>query len=175
MKKQLTELELYILRLAALAPLAPNWLLMYKATHPNHVKIKPESVISSAYLWKKSQAVRDFWNGVKAGAGLNHEENETGETGRNSGETSGIVLNINTIDFQDRAQYIDYLEQKIKTATDEKTRLDYIKLLSEAQQYKKIDPDSNNNEIQRFYMPVICSNCALYQEQRRKIDSITED
>lgn len=170
MKKPLTELEIYILRLAALAPIDPNWGLMFRAAHPSAARLKPESVNSSAHQWKKRQDVQEFFNGVKAGAGQTYGINGERETGRNSGETSGTFQDVSAVNFQDRAQYIDYLEQKIKTATDEKTRLDYIKLLSEAQQYKKIDPDSNNNEIQRFYTPVICSNCALYQAKKAEIE-----
>lgn len=72
---------------------------------------------------------------------------------------------IDKINFLDRDEFLKFLNDRANKITDDKLRNDILKMLSENLRYK----DSDNNEvqeIQRFYTPVNCENCEIYNKCR---------
>ena len=65
--------------------------------------------------------------------------------------------------FLDRDEFLKFLNDRANQITDDKLRNDILKMLSDNLRYKDTERDENN-EIQRFYTPVMCENCTIYQK-----------
>ena len=86
-------------------------------------------------------------------AGLETETRKTEE---------GEQINDKT-NFLDRDEFLQFLNDRANQITDDKLRNDILKMLSDNLRYKDTERDENN-EIQRFYTPVTCENCSIYQK-----------
>lgn len=73
----------------------------------------------------------------------------------------GEPINEKT-NFLDRDEFLQFLNSRANAITDDKLRNDILKMLSDNLRYKDSERDENN-EIQRFYMPIICENCEIYK------------
>lgn len=71
--------------------------------------------------------------------------------------------NSKDVNFLDRDQFLEFLNKKANTIQDDKLRNDILKMLSDNLRYKDTDT-TENNEIQRFYTPVVCSECEIYNK-----------
>lgn len=67
------------------------------------------------------------------------------------------------VNFLDRDEFLSFLNTRANEITDDKLRNDILKMLSDNLRYKDTERDENN-EIQRFYTPVICESCPIYQK-----------
>lgn len=65
--------------------------------------------------------------------------------------------------FLDRDEFLQFLNSRANAIQDDKLRNDILKMLSDNLRYKDTERDENN-EIQRFYTPVTCENCTIYQK-----------
>ena len=61
-----------------------------------------------------------------------------------------------------------FSEEYANEIKDDKLRNDILKMLSDNLRYKDGENDENN-EIQRFYTPLLCKDCKLYQDQLSKL------
>lgn len=77
----------------------------------------------------------------------------------------GQTENIN---FLDRDEFLQFLNSRANEITDDKLRNDILKMLSDNLRYKDGENDENN-EIQRFYTPLLCKDCQLYKAELDKI------
>lgn len=68
----------------------------------------------------------------------------------------------NETNFLDRDEFLKFLNSRANEITDDKLRNDILKMLSDNLRYKDTERDENN-EIQRFYTPLTCENCVIYQ------------
>lgn len=73
----------------------------------------------------------------------------------------GEPINEKT-NFLDRDEFLQFLNDRANQITDDKLRNDILKMLSDNLRYKDTERDENN-EIQRFYTPITCENCSIYQ------------
>ena len=71
--------------------------------------------------------------------------------------------NIEKTNFLDRDEFLQFLNDRANQITDDKLRNDILKMLSDNLRYKDTERDENN-EIQRFYTPITCENCSIYQK-----------
>ena len=71
--------------------------------------------------------------------------------------------NIEKTNFLDRDEFLQFLNSRANAITDDKLRNDILKMLSDNLRYKDTERDENN-EIQRFYTPITCENCSIYQK-----------
>ncbi|MBQ3023366.1 MAG: hypothetical protein IJD91_08610 [Clostridia bacterium] len=69
---------------------------------------------------------------------------------------------VEKTNFLDRDEFLQFLNSRANAITDDKLRNDILKMLSDNLRYKDTERDENN-EIQRFYIPVTCENCGIYQ------------
>ena len=74
----------------------------------------------------------------------------------------GEPINEET-NFLDRDEFLQFLNTRANQTTDDKLRNDILKMLSDNLRYKDTERDENN-EIQRFYTPVNCVNCEIYNK-----------
>lgn len=72
----------------------------------------------------------------------------------------GEPINEKT-NFLDRDEFLQFLNSRANEIKDDKLRNDILKMLSDNLRYKDTERDENN-EIQRFYTPVTCENCPIY-------------
>lgn len=68
------------------------------------------------------------------------------------------------VNFLDRDEFLKFLNARANEIQDDKLRNDILKMLSDNLRYKDGENDENN-EIQRFYTPIICKDCPLYREK----------
>jgi predicted DNA-binding protein YlxM (UPF0122 family) len=67
-------------------------------------------------------------------------------------------------DFLNRDEFLQFLNERANEidATDDKTRNDILKMLSDNLRYKDADKEEQT-EIQRFYTPITCQDCEIYK------------
>lgn len=65
--------------------------------------------------------------------------------------------------FLDRDEFLQFLNSRANAIQDDKLRNEILKMLSDNLRYKDTERDENN-EIQRFYTPVLCENCPIYNK-----------
>lgn len=70
---------------------------------------------------------------------------------------------IEKTNFLDRDEFLQFLNHRANQIQDDKTRNDILKMLSDNLRYKDTERDENN-EIQRFYTPITCENCPIYNK-----------
>lgn len=73
-------------------------------------------------------------------------------------------LKRNATNFLDRDEFLQFLNDKANDIQDDKLRNDILKMLSDNLRYKDTERDENN-EIQRFYIPLTCKDCELYKQK----------
>lgn len=186
-KIDLTDKERYILRLAAWVEFEPDWRQLYILSRDKIYKSLPPTLSQIVSNWKNSYIVKDFYKNERERylRFLDSIRAEAVEASRTEGaeDKSGGISDEGTktkkghktskpdqvVNFQDRDEFIKYLERRANEITDEKLKFDYLKTLADLMQYKKDSEDSAKKEIQRFYMPLSCQNCKLYQDQRQKV------
>ena len=113
---------------------------------------------------------------------IEQQANATGEGGETSGDftensfcdrlnetlskirrkNSGIVEN-----FTDRENLINALNELANNAKDSREKIDTLKIIADLQRFKDL-AKQEDNEIKRFYMPLRCSDCVLYQKAKAK-------
>lgn len=69
------------------------------------------------------------------------------------------------VNFRDREEFLNYLNDEANRISDDKMRLDVLKMLSDLQRLKEAD-SGKGDEIQRFYVPQKCEACKLYLAER---------
>lgn len=77
-------------------------------------------------------------------------------------KNSGIVEN-----FTDRENLINALNKLANDAKDSREKIDTLKIIADLQRFKDL-AKQEDNEIKRFYMPLRCSDCILYQKAKAK-------
>lgn len=70
-------------------------------------------------------------------------------------------------DFTGRENLINALNELANNAKDSREKIDTLKIIADLQRFKD-QAKQENNEIKRFYMPLKCSECVLYQKAKAK-------
>lgn len=70
---------------------------------------------------------------------------------------------VEKTNFLDRDEFLQFLNSRANEITDDKLRNDILKMLSDNLRYKDTERDENN-EIQRFYTPITCEKCTIYNK-----------
>ena len=77
------------------------------------------------------------------------------------------AISENSVNFLDRDEFLKFLNDRANEIKDDKLRNDILKMLSDNLRYKDSE-NGENNEIQRFYTPILCQECPLYQKESEK-------
>lgn len=70
-------------------------------------------------------------------------------------------------DFTERENLITALNDLANCAKDSREKIDTLKIIADLQRFKD-QARQDDNEIKRFYMPLKCSECVLYQKAKAK-------
>lgn len=115
-----------------------------------------------ADLWDNLHGLKDDGTGTEAGDGHDGDGKDF--------DLGDIVQRAGEVDFRDREQFLNFLNAEANRLSDQRARLDVLKMLSDLQRMKEAE-NGKNGEIQRFYTPLQCSDCELYRRERAKIES----
>jgi hypothetical protein len=126
--------------------------------HSDH---EPERVHSLTAQWKRTKRVAEYFDAVKAQK--EKRDQDLNELRRFRNE-SGTDAPLET-DFTDKAAFIDYLNRAANRITDDKLKNDYLKMLSDHLDFKDEQKRDDSSQVQRFYLPLRCQDCKLYQEK----------
>ena len=149
----------------------------------SHPKQDPEntSLDSSVSRWKRSDQVQNFVleieqrekATIKAEI-LNLQRRKESQTPKDQpgqeeeqGERRKGTFTDDWHNFTDLNEFLSFCEMQANLLTDEKDRKDYLKMIADLMRYK--DQDKGNNELQRFYVPLLCSQCPLYNKEKKLI------
>lgn len=197
MERNLSEQEKICIRYAAFDP-RNNWQNLYFMCHPDKKNISPKSVATTVSKWKLSKPVQDYLKTclaeigtqyetyyknrlrddinagkIVAGAGVvllddqKKKKRKGTAAGADSSENSKNGLLPGDVNFTNRNELLDYLNKAANEITDPKRQTEYIKMIAELLQFK--DENKKDNNIQRFYTPITCQNCALYQARKAEL------
>lgn len=75
-------------------------------------------------------------------------------------------------DFTERENLINALNELAINAKDSREKIDTLKIIADLQRFKDL-AKQEDNEIKRFYMPLKCSECVLYQKAKAKQEQKT--
>lgn len=126
-------------------------------------KLTDKSKKTITYNWFKSQPVRDYIKKLEFERERQKQETEQNILNSVVTETTepGTAKFAKTdVNFLNRDQFLEYLNQKANSQTDEKLQNETLKMLSDNLRYK--DGENETAEIQRFYTPVCCKDCEIY-------------
>ena len=174
MDNKLTEREKIALHYHVLTSY-DNWAVLYAISHPNKdIKgLTPKSLNTYISKWKKSAAVQDCIKEYQYIERCKEEERRKNEP---EPETRDITVapkrevspaGSGFVNLLDRDTFLQEINKGANSATDEKDKREYLKMISDNLRYKD-NETGENNEIQRFYTPLTCQNCVLYQNQKDK-------
>lgn len=125
--------------------------------------------VRSFLLNKSKEDIADLWDTLhglrRQGGG---DLTDGGASGDPLTDLDDIVQKAGEVDFRDREQFLNFLNAEANRLSDQKARLDVLKMLSDLQRMKEAE-NGKNGEIQRFYTPLQCSECELYLRERAKI------
>lgn len=153
-------------------------------------------LVSQVSNWKRQDKVQSFfrlqvakfreleeaaenWRKLKAG-----EISGPAETLQNKGDFDGVkdengeiigegsegpknglkTAKKGKIDYLDRSQLLSELNRLANNLTDIKQRTDIIKIIADLAKMK--ESDAKSVDIRRFYLPLSCGSCELYQAAR---------
>ena len=138
-------------------------------------RLEASSLKSAVSHWKNSPEVQEYNEQLKAAdqarcirvANLYRKSSQAGqETGTEQGAAAGegeegkVTFPDNWINFQDIEQFLNFCQVQANQLQDERERQFYLKTIADLMRYK--EQDTSQYDIQRFYTPLQCSNCALY-------------
>lgn len=129
--------------------------------------------VKSFILNKSKEDIADLWDKLHGLADNGTDPTDSGDGHDGDGQNldlDDIVQRAGEIDFRDREQFLNFLNAEANRLSDQKARLDVLKMLSDLQRMKEAE-NGKNGEIQRFYTPLQCSECELYRRELAKIES----
>lgn len=128
-----------------------------------------ESRAATVSRWKKSESIQ---NAIKETSYLLQREREEAdkravEAYRENQENPEGDKILSEVNFLDRDEFLSYLNKQANRIQDEKTRNETLKMISDNLRFKDMEKENASGEdIQRFYVPMTCQECAIYQKCR---------
>lgn len=78
-------------------------------------------------------------------------------------------LDFSGIDFTNRDEFVKFINVGLNTVKDDKLRIDLMKMMSDLGRFKETGV-KKESEIQKFFVPLYCSDCNLYQRRRKELE-----
>lgn len=133
------------------------------------------SIMFNAFKQRlQDEAIKDYTNKLydlrqrqKAREGI--EEVEKGVEGEEVIKELERLGN-DLIDFTDRNEFLQYLNERANRVTDDKQKTETLKMLSDLLRFKE-DKAEGTNDIQRFYTPMTCKGCELYKREAETLEN----
>lgn len=135
---------------------------IYKMLHPG---AKEESAKTLGYNWLRTAKRSAYVETVKTRLA------QFVKFEKRVRENNGLKLNPDEseeyerkIDYTNKAEFIQYLNDAANRITDDKLKNDILKMLSDHLDFKDENKRDEASKVQRFYMPLRCQDCVLYQQ-----------
>jgi hypothetical protein len=134
-------------------------------------KLTEGSLKTSSTNWFKSHVIQTAISKLRKLK--EHEENEIREKCIADLDYQAIQTEAkiqdpeNAVNFLDRDEFLKFLNDRANEIKDDKLRNDILKMLSDNLRYKDSE-NGENTDIQRFYTPILCQDCPLYQKENEK-------
>jgi hypothetical protein len=143
--------------------------LLRIAYGPDHVnglalstaKTKSNYWFNSFKIQKYIETIQEVKNNMIASGLLISEPVEGDQTEQKEGQKAEFL------NLLDRDVFLDEINKRANKVTEEKEKREYLKMISDNLRYKDSE-NGENNDIQRFYMPILCQDCPLYQKENEK-------
>jgi hypothetical protein len=145
----------------------------YKISRDTSYKeIKDKDKRAVANNWWRQQRIMNFVKNqqIKFNAIIEEKAKELlkNEKWRKS-QIGEINEKTGNLDFTDRNTFINFLSDQVNSLDDEDPlKKDYLKMISDNLHFKTNAFDKNEDDIQRFYTPLHCRECKLYQKQKNQ-------
>ena len=173
----LTEREQAILIWAAVSGIT-DWKRIYILSRDASAReyAPPKNFAKIVSEWKHRDRVMNFFleqrqiqelriaNAVEAKAKRDRKEKEQKERDAERTARNGT----SRIDFLNRAELLEHLNDQANLTDDVKVRTDLLKMISDLLRMK--EDDRKEVDLQRFYMPLKCNACKLYELQRQALE-----
>lgn len=141
-----------------------NWQELYKIAKGEDAynRLTEGSQNVAVSRWKNSDSIQ---NAIKEISYLLQKEREEIEARavdnfKNRPQEEGGSLS--DVNFLDRDEFLQFLNKQANRISDEKTKNDYLKMISDNLRFKDMEKDKEDEEIRRFYIPLTCQDCDLY-------------
>ena len=154
-----------------------DWYQLYRIAKGDEAlnKLSSDEVkAASVSRWKKSEAMQKAIKEVRCILDMEKNEIEAKavETYKEDPEDAEVKQDVN---FLDRDEFLRYLNKQANRIQDEKSRNETLKMISDNLRYKDMDREKEGDEdIMRFYVPITCSECPLYLQEKEAINKESE-
>lgn len=136
-------------------------------TRVNKLKTNGKSFKTTSSNWFKSHKIQEgikYYSNlieeIKQKAVRDYISNSAGETEAGETERPGKIQN--GVNFLNPDEFLRFANQQANEIKDEKERREYLKMIANLMNYK--EGDQEQTDIQRFYTPVLCENCTIYNK-----------
>ena len=133
--------------------LADNTKNKYVTTWKNSPRIKKGVDEIKIYFHAKTQE-------IKQNAILEAQQVETKPTQGEQPKPAAPAQNA--VNFLNPDEFLQFANCQANEIQDEKERREYLKMIANLMNYK--ESDSAEIEIQRFYTPILCETCEIYNK-----------
>ena len=156
-KNEITELEKAAIYYGVFHGL--NIESIYKIVNPTG---NPEYMRQKGNQWRRTNRISEYYQTIVTFKKKRDEEqDELAKLRRgNQPEDDGIKT-----DFTNKEEFIKYLNGAANRVQDDKLRNDILKMLSDHLDFKDEQKRDDSSQVQRFYLPLRCQDCKLYQEK----------
>lgn len=133
----------------------------------NKLRAKENSLKVTATRWYKSHKIQEgikyyanFLEEIKAKAVQDYINSSAGET--ETREPAKAKPEPEKVNFLNPDEFLKFANSQANEIQDEKERREYLKMIANLMNYK--EGDQEQTDIQRFYTPVTCLDCAIYNK-----------
>ena len=115
-----------------------------------------------ANSWRRSALVEEYYHTLEAK--LEHRVN-TAVDSKLKIAREDPTYTPGTIDFTNLDEFLAEANKQANLLADEKDKQFYLKTIADLMRFKEGSQDKNQ-DIQRFYTPLLCRDCPLYQKEK---------
>ena len=150
-----------------------NWHDLFKIANgeQRYNNLSEKTRAQSVHNWKRKSEIKDLLELThleilkKQQVFENEIREKIRQEERERAKENGEFPTMEQINYLDRDQFLKALNNRANNTTDEKMLNDILKMLSDNMRYKEAE-QTEKKEIHRFYTPLQCNECPLYQQEK---------
>ena len=131
---------------------------IFKIVNP---ETNPELARQHGNQWRRTKRIAEYYETILTL--YKQRSDEQNELNRLRKGTNPEELN--QVDFTNKEEFIKYLNGAANRVQDDKLRNDLLKMLSDHLDFKDEQKRDDSSQVQRFYLPLRCQDCKLYQSK----------
>lgn len=116
--------------------------------------------------WKKSEPVQAYLASLKAR--FDTRVDSAVQAALKNAKADPTYVPSASIDFTNLDQFLAEANRLANNLDDEKDKQFYLKTIADLMRFKEGSQDKNQ-DIQRFYTPLLCRDCPLHKEAEEKL------